>query len=154
MQEQKISERHQCTVTFTSPLPPQEQWHASTTTPASPVMHTLQLPPSWHTKRQQSMPCPSFLKSLPAMVPAAIVAATGDWRLLTLERNLKSMPSRAMANRMRGRGNMAPNKLETKKGHCSNTKYSWAFRTHIIPLAYVNVWNKCRTFISIFSFTS
>lgn len=50
-------------------------------------------------------------ESLPAVVPAAIVAATGDWRLLTLDINLNRMPSRAMAKRMRGRGNMQPNRL-------------------------------------------
>lgn len=40
-----------------------------------------------------------------------MVAATGDWRLLTLDINLNRMPSRAMAKRMRGRGNMEPNRL-------------------------------------------
>lgn len=45
------------------------------------------------------------------MVPAANVAATGDWRLLTLDINLNRIPSRAMAKRMRGRGNMQPNRL-------------------------------------------
>lgn len=51
---------------------------------------------------------------LPAVVPAAIVAATGDWRLLTLDINLNRMPSRAMAKRMRGRGNMQPSRLERR----------------------------------------
>lgn len=41
-----------------------------------------------------------------------MVAATGDWRLLTLDIHLNRMPSRAMAKRMRGRGNMQPNRLE------------------------------------------
>lgn len=63
--------------------------------------------------RQTTTP---WARSLPAVVPAAMVAATGDCRLLTLERNLNSKPSRAMANRMRGRGNMEPKRLETKKG--------------------------------------
>ena len=45
------------------------------------------------------------------MVPAAMVAATGDWRLLTLDINLNRIPSRAMAKRIRGRGNMEPNRL-------------------------------------------
>lgn len=49
------------------------------------------------------------------MVPAAIVAATGDWRLLTLDINLNRMPSLAMAKRMRGRGNMQPNRLERRR---------------------------------------
>lgn len=48
------------------------------------------------------------------MVPAAIVAATGDWRLLTLDINLNRIPSRAMAKRMRGRGNMQPKRLEKR----------------------------------------
>lgn len=48
---------------------------------------------------------------LPATVPAAMVAATGDCRLLTLDINLNRIPSRAMAKRMRGRGNMEPNRL-------------------------------------------
>lgn len=55
------------------------------------------------------------LRILPAVVPAAIVAATGDWRLLTLDINLNRMPSRAMAKRMRGRGNMQPNRLERRR---------------------------------------
>lgn len=139
LKSRRLGKRHQCAVTSTSLLTPQKQEHASSITTASPVMHTLQLLPSWHTQRQQSMPCPSSLESLPAMVPAAIVAPTGDWRLLTLERNLKSMPSRAMANRMRGRGNMEPSRLWTQRGHRSNTKYSWLLRTHINPLAIVNV---------------
>lgn len=53
----------------------------------------------------------SLSRSLPAVVPAAMVAATGDWRLLTLDINLNRMPSRAMAKRMRGRGNMEPKRL-------------------------------------------
>lgn len=56
----------------------------------------------------EASPC---LGSLPAVVPAAMVAATGDWRLLTLDINLNRIPSRAMAKRMRGRGNMEPNRL-------------------------------------------
>lgn len=57
----------------------------------------------------------SCLVGLPAVVPAAIVAATGDWRLLTLDINLNRIPSRAMAKRMRGRGNMQPNRLREKR---------------------------------------
>lgn len=48
------------------------------------------------------------------MSPAVNVAATGDCLLLTLARNLKSKPSRAMANRMRGKGNIEPRRLEQK----------------------------------------
>lgn len=59
----------------------------------------------------------SRLVGLPAVVPAAIVAATGDWRLLTLDINLNRIPSRAMAKRMRGRGNMQPNRLRDKRFH-------------------------------------
>lgn len=59
----------------------------------------------------------SHLDGLPAVVPAAIVAATGDCRLLTLDINLNRIPSRAMAKRMRGRGNMQPNRLGEKRFH-------------------------------------
>lgn len=48
------------------------------------------------------------------MTPAVSVAATGDCLLLTLARNLNSKPSRAMANRIRGKGNMEPRRLEQK----------------------------------------
>lgn len=63
---------------------------------------------------QQASTAVCLLRILPAVVPAAIVAATGDWRLLTLDINLNRMPSRAMAKRMRGRGNMQPNRLERR----------------------------------------
>lgn len=61
--------------------------------------------------RHNPMTGDSLSGSLPAVVPAAMVAATGDWRLLTLDINLNRIPSRAMAKRMRGRGNMEPNRL-------------------------------------------
>ena len=48
------------------------------------------------------------------MTPAVIVAATGDCLLLTLARNLNSKPSRAMANRIRGKGNIEPRRLVDK----------------------------------------
>lgn len=64
---------------------------------------------------QQASTAVRLLRILPAVVPAAIVAATGDWRLLTLDINLNRMPSRAMAKRMRGRGNMQPNRLERRR---------------------------------------
>lgn len=48
------------------------------------------------------------------MTPAVNVAATGDCLLLTLARNLNSKPSRAMANRIRGKGNIEPRRLEQK----------------------------------------
>ena len=57
---------------------------------------------------------PPSLWSLPAMVPAAMVARAGDWRLLSLDRKVNSKPSRAMAYRMRGSGNMEPRRLEGK----------------------------------------
>jgi hypothetical protein len=55
-----------------------------------------------------------MLESLPEMTPAVNVAATGDCLLLTLTRNLNSKPSLAMANRIRGKGNIEPRRLEQK----------------------------------------
>lgn len=77
-------------------------------------MSTLQHP--W-----EEGPC---LRSLPAVVPAAMVAATGDWRLLTLDINLNRIPSRAMAKRMRGRGNMEPNRLG-RRGFMVKSRALW-----------------------------
>lgn len=48
------------------------------------------------------------------MTPAVKVAETGACLLLTLARKLKSKPSRAMANRIRGKGNIEPRRLEQK----------------------------------------
>ena len=54
------------------------------------------------------------------MTPAVSVAATGDCLLLTLARNLNSKPSRAMANRIRGKGNMEPRRLEQKNPYSTS----------------------------------
>lgn len=58
------------------------------------------------------------------MAPATMVAATGDWRLLTLDIHLNRIPSRAMAKRMRGRGNMAPNRLG-RRGFVVEVRTFW-----------------------------
>lgn len=67
-------------------------------------------PKQGHAPQPQGETRPCHM-SLPAVVPATMVAATGDCRLLTLDINLNRIPSRAMANRMRGRGNMQPKRL-------------------------------------------
>lgn len=56
------------------------------------------------------------MKALPASIPESTVANTGVCvRALILAKNRNSKPSLAMAYRIRGRGNMAPNKLHQKK---------------------------------------
>lgn len=53
-------------------------------------------------------------ESLPEMTPAVKVAKSGACLLLNLARKLKSKPSRAMANTIRGKGNIEPRRLEQK----------------------------------------
>lgn len=73
---------------------------------------TLFVSPRMRIKRSSPMPKSPRLESLPEMTPAVSVAATGDCLLLTRARNLNSKPSRAMANRIRGKGNIEPRRLE------------------------------------------